>query len=74
MKSKSVCGRRYRVWLADEKWSGTRHCTKKEGHKGRCGKAKRAATGGKWANWESLPSLGDDGAYVGNLFGVEGKK
>ena len=37
------CGRRYCCRVVDrdfnEKRSGTRHCTKRRGHKGRCGKA-----------------------------------
>lgn len=42
-KVSEKCGRRYWCWIVDEdfneKKSGTRHCTKSRGHKGRCGKS-----------------------------------
>jgi hypothetical protein len=39
-KPLTVCGKRYRVWLTDVKYSGTRHCTKRRGHKGFHGNSK----------------------------------
>lgn len=40
-----VCGQRYRVLidgLDGLKWSGTRHCKKPKGHKGKCANAANA--------------------------------